>query len=223
MKVAFGLKAHSGWAALVVVGKQRDELVVVERRRIELVEQSWAKQPYHAAEGLESEKARDLVKRGVDSAHRLALTEMKAAVKRERDRKNEVAGCAVLVGTPMPEWTTEEILAVHFRMHKAEGALFQNALVRAAEKCKLNTLPVLEKELMTRARSHFGSETDLLIKKIAQLGKSVGPPWTKDHKDATLAALIALAGEAGYWDATGRAGDLQNVWKNSACEAGDRI
>ena len=197
MKVAFGLKAHSGWAVLVVVGKQRDELVVVERRRIELVEQSWAKQPYHAAEGLESEKARDLVKRGVDSAHRLALTEMKAAVKRERDRKNEVAGCAVLVGTPMPEWTTEEILAVHFRMHKAEGALFQNALVRAAEKCKLNTLPVLEKELMTRARSHFGSETDLLIKKIAQLGKSVGPPWTKDHKDATLAALIALAGEAG--------------------------
>ena len=197
MKVAFGLKAHSGWAALVVVGRQRDELVVVDRRRIELVEQSWAKQPYHAAEGLEREKTRDLVKRGVDSAHRLALTEMKAAVKRERDRKNEVAGCAVLVGTPMPDWTTEEILAVHFRMHKAEGALFQNALVRAAEKCKLNTLPVLEKELMTQARSQFRSETDQLVKKIAQLGKSIGAPWVKDHKDATLAALMTLAREAG--------------------------
>jgi hypothetical protein len=192
MKVAFGLKAHSGWAALVVVGKQRDELVVVDRRRIELVEQSWAKQPYHAAEGLEREKARDLVKRGVDSAHRFSLTEMKAAVKRERDRKNEVAGCAVLVGTTMPDWTTEEILAVHFRMHKAEGALFQNALVRAAEKCNLNTLPVLEKELMKQARSQLGSETDLLVKKIASLGKSVGPPWVKDHKDATLAALMAF-------------------------------
>jgi hypothetical protein len=44
----------------------------------------------------------------------------------------------------MPDWTTDEILAVHFRMHKAEGVLFQSALVRAAEKCKLNTLPVLE-------------------------------------------------------------------------------
>ncbi len=193
MKVAFGLKAHSGWAALVVVAKQRDELVVVDRRRIELVEQSWAKQPYHAAEGLEREKARDLVKRGVESAYRLALTEIKEAVKRERDRKNEVAGCAVLVGTPMPDWSTEEILAVHFRMHKAEGALFQNALVRAAEKCKLNTLPVLEKQLMTQAQSQFGSETDLLVNKIAQLGKSVGPPWVKDHKEATLAAVMALA------------------------------
>ena len=193
MKVAFGLKAHSGWAALVVIGRQRDELVVVDRRRVELVEQSWAKQPYHAAEGLEREKARDLVKRGVDSAHRLALTEMKAAVKRERDRKNEVAGCAVLVGTPMPDWSTEEILAVHFRMHKAEGAIFRSALVRAAEKCKLNTLPVLEKELMSLARSQFRSETDQLVKKVAILGKSVGPPWVKDHKDATLAALMTLA------------------------------
>ena len=182
MKVAFGLKSHSGWAALVVVGKQRDELVVVDRRRIELVEQSWAKQPYHAAEGLEREKARDLVKRGVDSAHRLALTEMKAAIKRERDRKNDVAGCAVLVGTPMPDWTTEEILAVHFRMHKAEGALFQNALVRAAEKCKLNTLPVLEKELMTQAPSQLGSETDLLVKKISNSENPSALPGLKTTK-----------------------------------------
>ena len=187
MKVAFGLKAHSGWAALVVVGKQRDELVVLDRRRIELVDEPWAKQPYHAAEGLKPEVARDLVKRGVDTAHRFALAEMKAAIKRELDRKNDVAGCAVLVGTPMPNWNTDEILAVHFRMHKAEGVLFQNALVRASEKCKLNTLPVLEKELLVQASSQLG---DKLVKQIAGLGKSVGPPWGKDQKDATLAALM---------------------------------
>jgi len=192
MKVAFGLKAHSGWAVLVVLGKQRDELAVVDRRRIELVEESWAKQPYHAAEGLDRQAARDLVKRGVDEAHRLAFIEMKAAVKRERDRKNEVAGCAVLVGTPMPDWSTDEILAVHFRMHKAEGVLFQNALVRAAEKCKLQTLPVLEKELMARASSHLGTRADLLMKQIAELGKSVGAPWGKEQKDAALIALMAL-------------------------------
>lgn len=39
MKVAFGVKAHSGWAALVVLGKQGDDLVVVDRRRIELVDE----------------------------------------------------------------------------------------------------------------------------------------------------------------------------------------
>ncbi|HJU92930.1 MAG TPA: hypothetical protein VJ656_08365 [Pyrinomonadaceae bacterium] len=190
MKVAFGLKAHSGWAALVVIGKQRDELAVVDRRRIELVDEPWAKQPYHAAEGLEREVARDLVKRGVDTAHRFALTEMKAAIKRERDRENDVLGCSILVGTPMPDWNTEEILAVHFRMHKAEGVLFQNALLRASEKCKLNTLSVLEKELIVQATTQLG---DKIVKQIAGLGKSVGPPWAKDQKDAALVALMALS------------------------------
>ena len=192
MKVAFGFRAHSGWAALVVLGKQDNELVVVDRRRIELVEKAWAKQPYHAAEGLESRVARDLVKRGIDMAHRHALAEMKAAVKRERDRKNEVSRCAVLMGSPMPDWNTDEILAVHFRMHKAEGVLFQNALVRAAEKCKLNTLPVFEKELMVQASKQLGERSETLVQKIAGLGKSVGAPWGKDQKDAALIALMAL-------------------------------
>ena len=192
MKVAFGFRAHSGWAALVVLGKQGEELVVVDRRRIELVDELWARQPYHAAEGLESRVARELVKRGIDVAHRLALAEMKAAIKRERSRKNEVAGCAVIVGSPMPGWNTEEILAVHFRMHKAEGVLFQNALVRASEKCKLKTLPVFEKELMAQASKELGSRSDTLVQMIAGLGKPIGAPWGKDQKDAALIALMAL-------------------------------
>ena len=185
MKVAFGFKAHSGWAALVVIGKQSNDLAVVDRRRIELVEESWAKQPYHAAEGLECQIARDLVKRGIDAVHRVALRELQAAVQRERDRKNEVVACSVLVGAPMPDWNTDDILAVHFRMHKAEGALFQNALVHAAEKCKLNTVRVYEKQLMAEAPSQ-------LVTRIAALGKTVGPPWGKDQKDAALVALMAL-------------------------------
>jgi hypothetical protein len=90
----------------------------------------------------------------------------------------------------MPDWNTDQILAVHFRMHKAEGVLFQNALLRASEKCQLNTLPVLEKELLVQATGQLG---DKIVKQIAILGKSVGPPWGKDQKDATLAALIALS------------------------------
>lgn len=184
MKVAFGLKAHSGWAMLVVLGKQGEQLAVVDRRRIELVEHAWAKQPYHAAEGLQAQKARDLIQCGIDETHRVALSEMKAAVKRERDRKNEVTGCAVVVGTPMTDWNTDEILAVHFRMHKAEGVLFQNVLLRAAEQCKLETLAALDKDLIAQAGD--------FTKKLAALGKSIGPPWGKDQKDAALVALMLL-------------------------------
>jgi hypothetical protein len=192
MKVAFGMKAHSGWAALVVIGQDDTGFVVIDRRRIELVEDEWAKQPYHAAENMKPDAARDLVKRGVQAARRIAIREMRAASKRERERKNDLTGCAVLVANPMPDWSVDEILAVHFRMHKAEGVLFRDALARAAKECGLKLFEIPEKLLMKYAESTLGTGASNLAKEIVILGKSAGPPWGKDQKDAALAALIAL-------------------------------
>jgi hypothetical protein len=194
MKVTFGLKAHSGWAALVVVGERDGDLAVVDRRRIELVKDEWARQPYHAAEDLKPDAARDLVKRGVEAARRIAVREVRAAVKRERERENEVTACAVLVVDPMPDWSVEEILAVHFRMHKAEGVLFRDALVRAAKECGMRLVEIPEKTLTPHAESALRTPASSLAKEIARLGKAAGPPWGKDQKDAALAALVALRG-----------------------------
>ncbi|HEV8429497.1 MAG TPA: hypothetical protein VGQ41_16470 [Pyrinomonadaceae bacterium] len=191
MNVAFGMKAHSGWAAVVVLGEQND-LVVVDRRRLELVEDEWAKQPYHAAEGLKPELARDLVKRGIDAARKNAGREMKAALKRELERKNRVKGCGVLVGSPMPDWSVDEILAVHFRMHKAEGVLFRDVLLQAAKECGLKAVEVPEKDLYIRAERVLKTPANELATQITALGKSVGPPWGKDQKEAALAAMITL-------------------------------
>lgn len=192
MRVAFGLKAHSGWAALVVLGQRGREFVVVDRRRIELVEDEWARQPYHAAEGLKPEVAEDLVKRGIDSAYKFALREMRAALKRESERNNEVKICGLLFGSPMPKWSVAEILAVHFRMHKAEGVLFREALIRAAKECKLKRIALDEKDPLTNAAVVLRRRASDLATQIAALGKAVGPPWGKDQKDAALAAMVAL-------------------------------
>jgi hypothetical protein len=194
MNVAFGMKAHSGWAALVVLGARDGDLAVVDRRRIELVEEEWAKQPYHAAEELETKPARVLVERGIETARRIAVREMRAAVRREKERRNEVRACAVLVGDAMPDWSTDEILAVHFRMHKAEGVLFRDVLIRAAKACGLRPVEIPEKTLAKDAESALGSPASRLARTVAALGKSVGPPWGKDQKDAALAAMIALQG-----------------------------
>jgi hypothetical protein len=198
MKVAFGMKAHSGWAALVVLGTRGGELQVVDRCRMELVEKddaSWAKQPYHAAERLNAGDARDLVRRGLVTARRIAVREMRTAVKRAHEAGQEVAACAVLVVDPMPDWTVDEILAVHFRMHKAEGVLFRDALARAAGACGLRFLGIAEKQLDEQAERALATSVNSLRKTIASLGKSVGPPWGKDQKDASLVAMIALQGQ----------------------------
>jgi hypothetical protein len=192
MKVVFGLKAHSGWAALVALGKDGRDFTVVDRSRLELVEEEWAKQPYHAAEELEPKQGRDVVKRGIHAAHRIARRALKAALKRERDLGNEVVACAVLVGNPMPDWSVEQILAVHFRMHQAEGVLFRDALVAAAKASELKLLTLPEKTLLQEAENSLRIPASELLKTVSALGKSAGPPWGKDQKDAALAALVAF-------------------------------
>ncbi|MFY9552189.1 MAG: hypothetical protein WAU32_13650 [Thermoanaerobaculia bacterium] len=195
MKAVLGLKSHSGWAALVVLGAAGGDLHVIDRRRIELVEEGdakWAKQPYHAAEHLRPDTARSVVQRGVAAARKIAAREMRAVVQRAQAAKHEIAGCAVLVGDPMPNWSVDEILAVHFRMHRAEGALFQDVLAAAARACGIKLVAVPVKQLATQAKTVFGPRTSKLLEQIALLGKSVGPPWGKDQKEATLAAAIAL-------------------------------
>jgi hypothetical protein len=191
---AFGLKAHSGWAALVGVGGPDGGFVVVDRRRIELVEEEWDKQPYHAAEKRKADEARDLVTRGIEAARRIAIREMRAALKRARERGHEVTACAVLVGDPMPDWGIEEILAVHVRMHRAEGVLFREALARAATAAGLRLIAIPEKRLAEHAEIALGTPIDVLRAQVATLGRSAGPPWGKDQKDAALAALVALKG-----------------------------
>lgn len=192
MKVTFGLKAHSGWAALVALGKRGSDIVLVERRRIELVDEEWARQPYHAAEDLKPAAARNLVERGIEAARLIATRELRLAVTREREQDNQVTACAILTGNPMPDWSVEQILAVHFRMHQAEGVLFRDALVSAAKECDLKLIEIPEKLLMNHAEEALGTPASELAKKIAILGKAAGPPWRKDQKDAALAALVAF-------------------------------
>ncbi len=198
MNIALGLKAHSGWAALVVIGEAGGEFQVVARRRLGLInsDSTWAKQPYHAAEDLVLLDAQKLVKRGTDAAYQGAQREMLATIKSLRQHEHKILACVVLVPSPMPAWSVEEILAVHFRMHKAEGVLFPDALASAAEKCGLNLTTVPEKQLSEHAERVLATPFNDLTKQILKLGKTVGPPWGKDQKNAAVAALIGLKGRS---------------------------
>jgi len=197
VKLALGLRAHSGWAALVALGRSGRALAVAERRRLELVDAAdaaWAKQPYHAAAGLAPEDARGVVERAVAAARRHAARELGAAAARAREAGHEVVACAVLMGDRLPGWSVAEVLAVHFRMHKAEGVLFREALADACERLGLPLVALREKDLPALAARALGQEPAALARAVATLGRPLGPPWGRDQKDAALAAWVALAG-----------------------------
>src|SRR5262245_12806828 len=185
MEIALGLQPHSGWAALVALAVRGGEPLLVDRRRVELVDPAdapWAKQPYHAAEGLEPADAEDVVARALDSARRRSVAELRAAAERAREAGHRIAGCAVLMKDPLPAWSVAEVLAVHFRMHKAEGVMFREALAAAAGSCGLPLVALHEAELPEPPSA------------LVALGRSAGAPWGKDQKQAALAAWLALTG-----------------------------
>lgn len=177
MRVALGWKAHSGWAALVALAP---------------ADEPFAKAPYHAADRVAGSAARELAERDVASVQRAVPGAIQNAVKRCTDAGHAVCGCAVLVGSGMPPWTTEEILAVHFRMHKAEGELFRDTLVAGARACGLALTTLPDKTALDSAARALGVSRARLDASLAALGKAAGAPWGKDQKEAAAAALVAL-------------------------------
>ena len=192
MRVALGLKARTGRAILVAVAGDVFDPQLIERSQMPLLPDG-AHAPYHAAEGLEPTDARESVRRSIASAHRLATTGIREAARRISEAGHELCGCAVLVGTGMPTWSTDEILAVHVRMHKAEGELFRDVLVAGARACDLALSTLPDKSAIDDAAGMLGLTRARLDKHLATLGRSAGPPWGKDQKEAAAAALVALA------------------------------
>ena len=68
-------------------------------------------------------------------------------------------------------------------------------MVSAAGACGLRPVAIQERNLPSLAARALETPASRLATTIAALGKTVGPPWGKDQKDAALAALIALHGK----------------------------
>jgi len=192
---AVGCRAHTGWAALVVVagGVARPE--VVFRGRAELGDPAGRvrKNAYHAARTLEPAAAAALV----EAAERIATEQAAAAFERTlREATDEgavVRSCAVVVGTFAGEARLETILASHARVHAAEGRLYQGALLQGAESHGLDTIAIPQRSIWEQGEAALGVSRDELRNWIDQLRREVGPPWAQDQKLAALAAWIALA------------------------------
>jgi hypothetical protein len=192
MRVAIGLKARTGRAILVALGGDVREPRLVERSQMKLLPDG-AFAPYHAAEALEPAQARESVRRDIESAHRLAASGIREAAQRIAQAGHDLCGGAVLVGAGMPQWSTDEILAVHVRMHQAEGVLFRDVLVAGVRDCGLASTTLPDKSALEEAATRLALSRARLDELLALLGRSAGPPWGKDQKEAAAAALVALA------------------------------
>ena len=195
---AFGFRVHSGWAAAVALCGPLDAPVVVDRRKIQLVKTFTYsfRQPYHTAGKMPRQDAIKFV-RGVQSeAKRLAISSLRSwqADLAEGDFKLMRGALLLASGRALP--ALEQILASHALIHTADGELFRESLRTACARCDLAVAGIREKELFATASKALGIQPAILKRRIAEFGKSLGPPWSQDEKFAALAAWLTLSRRA---------------------------
>jgi hypothetical protein len=187
MVAALGLRAHSGWAVIIAVADGS----AILRRRIEMTKGPGdpAKQPYHAAEGMDLLQAEEFLRRTEKIAVAMAATVLKDAIATLTAEGFGVAGAAVLMGSGKPLPELPKILAAHPLIHTAEGVFFRDVLMRACGECGLEVAGIREREVMERCAAAMRIPALELPARLSAMGKALGPPWTQDEKLSAAAAL----------------------------------
>jgi hypothetical protein len=108
-------------------------------------------------------------------------------------RHYRVVGSAVLLASGRSLPPLEKILAAHPLIHTAEGEFFRHTVIQACEDLQIPVTAIRQRDLDERAKAAFGKLASEVQGSIEGLGKTIGPPWTKDHKTATLAAALLLS------------------------------
>ena len=194
-RAALGFRMHSGWGVLVAVSGDANSVEVMDRRRIVTTDPRipGAKQPYHYAANLGLPESEKYLANCAAVSERLALAAVEEVVRELDGRHYRIVGSAVLLASGRPLPSLSKILASHPLIHTAEGEFFRNAVRKACECLKISVMAIREQELDERANTAFGNAASRVQRRIASLGSSIGPPWTKDHKAAALAASMILA------------------------------
>jgi len=186
---ALGLVAKTGWAVAVVLDGSPTNPVVVDRRRLDLLQEGTPGHVYHAAAELEPDAAAELVARvhheAIDGATR-TLTALAG--------EHGVDGVGLVGASGRVPDDLQAVFASHALLHAAEGELVREALSEAAASAGLAVVRHRQKELVATAQRVLGLGDDELRTRLALLGQRVGAPGRQEQKDAALAAWLVLAG-----------------------------
>jgi hypothetical protein len=192
---AIGVRVHSGWGAFVIVAGQRGSEEVIERCKVVIIDPKapGVTQPYHYVEEMELRAAERHLAKCATESRRLALESLRQISAQLRDRGFSLVGSAILLSSARPLPDLEEILGSHALIHTAEGEFFRQAFRQSFESLAIPVAGIRERELDDYAQKAFGRAAAEIHKRIDGIGRSLGPPWTKDQKMAALAAAIILA------------------------------
>lgn len=192
-----GVADHSGWAVCVTVAAIRGVPVIVDRRRVELIEPGIPSQPYH------HDTVRIPLPEGERLVARVRASVMRTTLTRLSELRDELQPqCRIVAMTlrmPPMTWvpvTVAEAHSSYYVMCRADGMMYHDALRTAAGRLRMEVELEDRGEEIVRAAERLGVTVRRLEQFVASAGRSVGPPWRKEHRLAVAAAVNALAARA---------------------------
>lgn len=179
---------------MVAVSLEKREPAVLVRDRVQLVKNFTyeSRQPFHTAAKLELDEARAFVAHMRKEARSLAARAIRNLRQNLQENGYKLDRSAILLSSGRPLPTLPNILAAHSLIHTADGVLFREALVHASESCGIEALAFRERDLPATAARGLRKKPAELSRRVAALGRSLGPPWSQDEKLAALAAWFVL-------------------------------
>ena len=178
-----GVSDHGGWAVLVTVA---GDGTLLDRRRVELVDEDLPKIPHHSeGQALPLDEAVALVERVRISAERHAKIVLDTVAATVRHR---ILGVALRQCPELPP-TIAERITDYRAQNVADWVMYRRALAAAAEARGWAVHWFDTKKVFDAASEALRIED--LDAHFFRLRKSIGAPWTKDHKVAMAAAIVA--------------------------------
>ena len=197
MKAVAGISEHNGWAELVTLGTRDGVRVVLDRRRVELIASGLPCNPYHH-EGLElplakAEKVLEPVRRSVTEHARKALSQLQSSY---------TVAAVSLQKSPFEELPDSlgEVLESWRLTCAADGMMYRESLAAVAAVAaelgmQIDRYP-RKSDQVAAAAEILGIEREAVAAVISELGRRLGPPWKKEHRNAAASALRVMAQHA---------------------------
>lgn len=194
-----GVADHSGWVVLVTAAAVQGEPVLVDRRRVALIEDGVPSQPFHhetlAMNEPDAEQLLRRVKRSIAAYTARALGQLAA----DLEPQFRVAAIAIRI-PPLPRLpaTVKEAHASYTVTCRADGMLYHSAICAGARRRGWDVELHERGEEVPRAAKAAGSSRPVVERYVEAIKDAMGPPWAAEHRAAFAAAIGVLGGYARF-------------------------
>jgi hypothetical protein len=195
---SIGIEDHYAWANVVSITAAGSDEILLDRRRVELLDPPLPASPYHHDTlHLPPSAAEKLVQDVKMSANSRAMTALSSLITELAPARCRGVAIRVPPLSHLPA-TVAEVHADTWVMNRADGMIYHQALTEASAQLNLRVCYFEPATVLAHAAQARGTTARDLEHRLKAFGTTHGPPWRKGHVIACAGAICAYVSSAPF-------------------------